>query len=62
MRIFARARILAKGGVVFACAAALAGAYTIPSLYGGKDSTCFWNIGVVNPHSINIALADTNAT
>ncbi len=61
MRIFARARILATGGVVFACAAALAGAYTIPSLYGGKDSTCFWNIGVVNPHSINIALADTNA-
>jgi hypothetical protein len=61
MRIFTRTHALVTGLVVFAAAATVAAAYTIPSLYGGKGSTCFWNIGVVNPHYINIALADTNA-
>lgn len=62
MRIFTRTCGLVAGVLVFAAAAAAGtGAATLPSLYGGKGSTCFWNIGVVNPHALNIALADTNA-
>jgi hypothetical protein len=47
--------------VAVAGADTVAGAYTIPNLYGGKDSTCFWNIGVINPRYINIATQDTDA-
>ena len=49
-----------KGVVSSASAAAFVG-LQIPSLYGGKFSTCFWNIGVINGGSINIAFADATA-
>jgi hypothetical protein len=38
-----------------------AGAYDLPDLYGGKGSTCFWNVGVVNGGTINIAYPDADA-
>jgi hypothetical protein len=49
-----------------AVAALLAGvapadATTVPDLYGGEDSTCFWSIGVVNGGTINIAYPDAGA-
>jgi hypothetical protein len=34
---------------------------TLPDLYGGKFSNCFWNIGVVNGGTINIAYPDAGA-
>ena len=52
----AAAVLLAFVGLVGAAAA-----YTLPSLYGGKFSTCFWNIGVVNGGTINIAYPDAGA-
>ena len=45
---------------VLACAAP-AGANALPDLYGGTDSTCFWNIGVVDGGTINIAYPDAGA-
>lgn len=45
---------------LLACAAP-AGANALPDLYGGTDSTCFWNIGVVNGGTINIAYPDAGA-
>lgn len=45
---------------LLACAAS-ANAYTMPDLYGGKDSTCFWNVGVINGGTINIAYPDAGA-
>ena len=55
-----------RRAVVLALAASLglavaAVAYTLPNLYGGKFSTCFWNIGVVNGGTINIAYPDASA-
>jgi len=38
-----------------------ASAQSLPDLYGGTDSTCFWNIGVVNGGTINIAYPDAGA-
>ncbi len=38
-----------------------AAAYTIPNLYGGKDSTCFWAVGVINGGTLNIAYPDAGA-
>jgi hypothetical protein len=56
-----RARLLVVGLLAFAVATTVAAAYNLPNLYGGKDSTCFWNIGVVNDGSINIAYPDADA-
>ncbi len=61
MGVSARRRVVLAGLVVLAAAASVAAAYTIPNLYGGKDSTCFWNLGVINPRYINIATQDTDA-
>jgi ATP-dependent protease HslVU peptidase subunit len=45
---------------LLACAAP-SDANALPDLYGGEDSTCFWNIGVVNGGTINIAYPDAGA-
>lgn len=50
----------AAAAALLACVAP-ANAYTMPDLYGGKDSTCFWNVGVVNGGTINIAYPDAGA-
>lgn len=42
-------------------ATSVAHAYDLPDLYGGKGSTCFWDIGVVNGGTINIAYPDAGA-
>ncbi|HET9104289.1 MAG TPA: hypothetical protein VFN55_13125 [Solirubrobacteraceae bacterium] len=48
-------------GLVALTVAGTAAAYSLPELYGGRDSTCFWNIGVVNGGTINIAYPDADA-
>lgn len=53
------AALIAAG--LWLAAAAPAGAAEVPSLYDGKFSTCFWNIGVITPRYINIATQDSKA-
>lgn len=45
-----------------AFAPAAGAADRIPNLYGGKFSTCFWNIGVISPRYINIATQDAGVS
>jgi hypothetical protein len=47
--------------LVAAAHTSVAHAYDLPDLYGGKGSTCFWNVGVVNGDTINIAYPDADA-
>jgi hypothetical protein len=61
MCIFTRKGSVLVGLALFGAMAAAAAAYTIPNLYGGTDSTCFWNIGVVNGGTINVAYPDAGA-
>ena len=62
------ARALASAAALLGVPA-VAGAATLPraagplpNLYGGPYTTCFWNVGVVNPAYINIATADAGAS
>ncbi len=52
---------VAGAGAVSAIGAPAAPRSVIPNLYGGRFSTCFWNVGVVNGGTINIAYPDANA-
>ncbi len=61
LRGISRSRLALAGVVAFAVSAAGAAAYTIPNLYGGKDSTCFWSVGVINGGKLNIAYPDAGA-
>jgi hypothetical protein len=61
LRLAARAMAAPAAVVALLVCVAPAGASTLPDLYGGKDSTCFWNIGVVNGGTINIAYPDADA-
>src|SRR5690348_10468761 len=57
-------RRAAMGAVLLTVAAvhpSAAHAYDLPDLYGGTGSTCFWNVGVVNGDTINIAYPDADA-
>ncbi len=54
-------RTLLAGLAAFAGVVAVAAASTLPNLYGGKYSTCFWNIGVINGGTMNIAYPDASA-